>query len=107
MRRDGRFVLGRPRLAGLHAQAKPAIPDEAPVPGEAPPHRVEYRGPLDPGYRWEPHRTPDEARAVFDCIVTGDPVTPLRSSGIWRVRLVIDDEPTEERLVVRTLPIVS
>jgi hypothetical protein len=34
-------------------------------------------------------------------------VTPLRSSGIWRVRLVVDDEPTEERLVVRTLPIVS
>jgi hypothetical protein len=34
----------------------------------------------------------------------GDPVTPLRSSGVWRVRLVLDGRSVEERLVVRTLP---
>jgi hypothetical protein len=31
-------------------------------------------------------------------------VTPLRSSGVWKVQLVLDGDPVEERLVVRTLP---
>jgi hypothetical protein len=37
-------------------------------------------------------------------MVDGDPVTPLRSSGVWRVRLVLDGRSVEERLVVRPLP---
>src|SRR3954467_7502505 len=35
---------------------------------------------------------------------TTDPVTPLRNSGVWKVRLVVDGEPQEDLLVVRALP---
>jgi hypothetical protein len=31
-------------------------------------------------------------------------VTPLRSTGVWKVCLVIDGVAVEERLAVRTLP---
>jgi hypothetical protein len=32
------------------------------------------------------------------------PVTPLRNSGVWKVRLVVGGETAEEVLVVRALP---
>jgi hypothetical protein len=54
--------------------------------------------------RWEAYLTADEAREVYQRVVAGDPVTPLRNSGVWKVRLVIDGEPQEELLVVRALP---
>ncbi len=37
-------------------------------------------------------------------MVAGDPVTPLRSSPVWKVRLVLNGRSVEERLVVRPLP---
>jgi hypothetical protein len=41
--------------------------------------------------RWEAaYRSRKEAREAFDRMVDRDPVTPLRSSGVWRVRLVLD-----------------
>jgi hypothetical protein len=99
VRRNGRFVLGRPRLSAVteHGDA-PAAPD-APEP-----HRVEIRGPLDRSVHRERYPTPDEAREAYERIIAGDPVTPLRSSGVWKVQLVLDGDPVEERLVVRTLP---
>jgi hypothetical protein len=36
--------------------------------------------------------------------VAGDPITPLRNSGVWKVRLVLGGETVEEVLVVRALP---
>ena len=68
------------------------------------PHRVEIRGPLDGASHREPYPTPEEAPAAYERIIAGDPVTPLRSSGVWKIQLVLDDAPVEERLVVRTLP---
>ncbi len=67
-------------------------------------HRVEFLSPLQRTPRWEACRSPEEAREAFHRIVGGDPVTPLRSSGVWRVRLVLDGRSVEERLVVRPLP---
>jgi hypothetical protein len=99
VRRNGRYVIGRPRLSVLS-------PDE---PGSASNnvqdrHRVEYLGPLDRTPRWEAYATADEARDAYDRVVTGDPITPLRSSGVWRIRLVLDGESIEQLLVVRALP---
>jgi hypothetical protein len=73
------------------------------APEEAP-HRVEIRGPLDRGAHGEAYPTPDEARTAYERIIAGDPVTPLRTSGVWKVQLVLDGATVEERLVVRTLP---
>ena len=67
-------------------------------------HRVEFLSPLQRTPRWEPYPSPEEAREAFHRTVDGDPVTPLRSSGVWRVRLVLDGRSVEERLVVRSLP---
>jgi hypothetical protein len=97
VRRSGRFVLGRPRLSAVVEHGNGAPPKEAP-------HRVETRGPLDRGAHGEAYPTPDEARAAYERIIAGDPVTPLRSSGVWKVQLVVDGATVEERLVVRTLP---
>lgn len=99
VRRNGRFVLGRPRLSAVveHAEKAP----------ETAVHRVEVRGPLDRAASVEGHRTADDARAAYEQIIAGDPVTPLRSSGVWKVRLVVDEATVEERLVVRTLPRVE
>ena len=99
VRRNGRFVLGRPRLAAVteHGDA-PAEPDAAV------PHRVEIRGPLDAAAHREPYPTPEEAREAYERIIAGDPVTPLRSTGVWKIQLLLDGAPVDERLVVRTLP---
>jgi len=69
----------------------------------------EHRTCSDPLHRfltrtgWEIDTTIDEARDAC-ARVAGDPVTPLRSSGVWRVRLVLSGETAEEVLVVRALP---
>jgi hypothetical protein len=97
VRRSGRFVLGRPRLSAIAEHGDGALPDDAP-------HRVETRGPLDRGADREPYPTPDEARAAYERIIARDPVTPLRSSGVWKAQLVIDGAAVKERLVVRALP---
>jgi hypothetical protein len=68
------------------------------------PHRVEIRGPLDRAPHSEPYPTPEEAREAYERIIAADPVTPLHSSGVWKIQLILDDAPVEERLVVRTLP---
>jgi hypothetical protein len=101
MRRDGRFVLGRPRLT------RRPVEEEGAARLESSPHRIDHRAPLDPAYRSEGYPTPQAATSAFECIVGGDPVTLLRGSGIWWVRLVVDNEPAEDRLVVRTLPIID
>jgi hypothetical protein len=100
MRRNGRFVLGRPRLSAVVEHGS----DPSPVPSA---HRVEACGPLDRSVVVEGHPTEAEARAAYEQTIAGDPVTPLRSSGVWKVRLVVGDETVEERLVVRTLPQVE
>jgi hypothetical protein len=97
VRPSGRFVLGRPRLSAISEHGDGPLPEDAP-------HRVEIRGPLDRAAHHEPYPTPDEARAAYERIIAGDPVTPLRSSGVWKVQLVLDGATVEERLVVRTLP---
>ncbi|MGY1643385.1 hypothetical protein ACI782_19950 [Geodermatophilus sp. SYSU D00703] len=100
VRRNGKYVLGRPRLSAV-VREDPA----APAPDDARDrHRIECLAPLQRTPRWESYPTVDEARDAFRRVVAGDPVTPLQSSGIWRARLVLDGRPAEERLVVRSLP---
>jgi hypothetical protein len=99
VRRNGKYVLGRPRLSAV-------VPEE---PGPAPddvrsPHRIEALGPLQRVPRWEAYATAEEARSTFGRLAQGDPITPLRTSGVWRARLVLDGRQVEERLVVRPLP---
>jgi hypothetical protein len=99
VRGNGRFVLGRPRLSAVVDHGDPPMD-----PDELDPHRVEIRGPLDRRVQHERYPTVAEAGEAYERIIAGDPVTPLRSSGVWKVRLVLDGEPAEARLVVRTLP---
>jgi hypothetical protein len=99
VRRNGTYVLGRPRLSAVVPEEPVPPPDDA-----RHPHRVECLGPLQRTPRWEAHPTPEEAREAFRRMVAGDPVTPLQSSGVWRARLVLDGRSVEERLVVRPLP---
>jgi hypothetical protein len=99
VRRNGKYVLGRPRLSTVVPEEAIAPPDE----GQAP-HRVECLGPLQRSPRWESYPTPDEARDAFRRLVRGDPITPLQASGVWRTRLVVDGLAAEERVVVRPFP---
>jgi hypothetical protein len=99
VRRNGRYVIGRPRLTPLRRDDGSPPPDD-----QQHPHRIEFIGPLDRRPRWEGYPTVDEAREAYDRLVTGDPITPIRSSGVWKVRLVLDGGPVEELLVVRALP---
>ncbi len=99
VRRNGEYVLGRPRLSSVTPEEPAVSPNDA---QDA--HRVEFLSPLQRTPRWEACRSPEEAREAFHRIVGGDPVTPLRSSGVWRVRLVLDGRSVEQRLVVRPLP---
>jgi hypothetical protein len=99
VRRNGRYVIGRPRLTPLRRDDGSPPPDD-----QQHPHRIEFVGPLDKRPRWEGYPTVDEAREAYDRLVTGDPITPIRSSGVWKVRLVLDGGPVEELLVVRALP---
>jgi hypothetical protein len=99
VRRNGRYVIGRPRLTPLRRDDGSPPPDD-----QQHPHRIESVGPLDKRPRWEGYPTVDEAREAYDRLVTGDPITPIRSSGVWKVRLVLDGGPVEELLVVRALP---
>jgi hypothetical protein len=99
VRRNGRYVLGRPRLSTVVRDDPGTAPDEANRP-----HRVECLGPLQRLPRWEAYATADEARDAYRRLVAGDPITPIRDSGVWKVRLFLGGRPVEERLVVRTLP---
>jgi hypothetical protein len=98
VRRNGRYVLGRPRLA-------PAPEDGGPGPDPVRDrHRVECLPPLARSPRWEAYPTADEARDAYAQLIAGDPVTPLRTSSVCKLRLILDGESVEELLVVRTLP---
>ncbi len=99
VRRNGKYVLGRPRLSTVVPDDPASPPDD-----ERDPHRIECLGPLQRTPRWESYPTPDEARDAFRRIVDGDPITPLQHSGVWRARLVLDGRSVEQRLVVRPLP---
>ena len=99
VRRNGKYVLGRPRLSAVVPEEPAAPPDDA-----RQPHRIEALGPLQRVPRWEAYATAEEARDTFRRLVQGDPITPLRTSGVWRARLVLDGRSVEERLVVRPLP---
>jgi hypothetical protein len=99
VRRNGRYVIGRPRLSPLGTDDSESSPNRV-----QDQHRIEYLRPLDRRPRWEAYATADEARDAYDRVVTGDPITPLRSSGVWKVRLVLDHQSIEELLVVRALP---
>src|SRR4051795_11192478 len=125
VRRNGRYVLGRPRLTPVRREDDGPIPDD-----EQHPHRLEFLGPLQKRPRWEayptaeaareayqqvvaggpptppgtPARGEGAAREAYQQVVAGDPVTPLRNSGVWKVRLVVDGEPQEDLVVVRALP---
>jgi hypothetical protein len=59
---------------------------------------------MDRKPRWEKYATADEARDAYDRLVTGDPITPVRNSGVWKVRLIIEGASVDELLVVRALP---
>jgi len=99
VRRNGKYVLGRPRLSAVVPENPGPLPDEG-----SDPHRVEALGPLQRVPRWEAYATPEEARETFRRLVAGDPITPLRTSGVWRARLIVDGRSVDERLVVRPLP---
>ena len=99
VRRNGKYVLGRPRLSAVVPDDPGPPPDDATMP-----HRIEFLGPLQRVPQWEAHATPDAARDTFRRLLRFDPVTPLRTSGVWRVRLVLDGHAVEERYVVRPLP---
>jgi hypothetical protein len=93
VRRNGKYVLGRPRLSAV-------VPEEpaAPPPDDARDlHRIECLGPLQRTPRWESYTAVDEASDTFRRMVAGDPISPLQSSGIWRARLVLDGRSVEER----------
>ena len=98
VRRNGKYVLGRPRLSAVVPEEPVPPPDDA-----RHPHRVECLGPLQRTPRWEAHPTPEEATEAFRQVVAGDPGM-LQSSGVWRARLVLDGRSVEERLVVRSFP---
>jgi hypothetical protein len=99
VRRNGRYVLGRPRLSPVVPEAPARSPD--PVEDA---HRVECTSPVQRVPRWEAFETRAEAEETFLRMVEGDPITPLQSSGVWRVRLVVHGRSVDERLVVRPLP---
>jgi hypothetical protein len=99
VRRNGKYVLGRPRLSAVLPEEPGPLPDDA-----HDPHRIEALAPLQRNPRWEAFGTAEEAREVFGRLVKGDPITPLRTSGVWRARLVLHGSSVEERLVVRPLP---
>jgi hypothetical protein len=99
VRRNGRYVLGRPRLSAVLPEDPGAVPDDG-----RDPHRIECLAPLQRTPQWEAFPSPDEARDAFRRLVAGDPITPVRTSGVWRARLVVDGRSVEERLVVRPLP---
>jgi hypothetical protein len=99
VRRNGRYVLGRPRLTPVHRDDDDPAPDD-----QQHPHRLECLGPLQRRPRWEAYPTADDAQEAYRQVVAGDPVTPLRNSGVWKVRLVLGGETVEEVLVVRALP---
>jgi hypothetical protein len=99
VRRNGRYVIGRPRLSPMRRDDSPVSSNKVPAL-----HRIEYLAPLDRSPRWEGYPTAEEAREAYDRLVTGDPITPLRNSGVYKVRLVVDDQSNEELLVVRALP---
>jgi hypothetical protein len=99
VRRNGRHVVGRPRLTRVRGD------DDAPAPDDQRhPHRLECLGPLQRRPRWEAYPTAEDAQDAYRQVVAGDPVTPLRNSGVWKVRLVLGGETVEEVLVVRALP---
>ena len=100
VRANGRYVLGRPRLASLSVGA-PVVNRATGADGS---HRVEYRGPLDRSPHQEWHVSADDARSGYDRVVADDPGSPIPSSGIWQVRLYVDGVLTAEELVVRRLP---
>jgi hypothetical protein len=81
----------------------PEAPDRSPDPAKDA-HRVECISPVQRVPRWEAFETLDEAEETFLRMVTGDPITPLQSSGVWRVRLVLHGRSVDERLVVHPLP---
>jgi hypothetical protein len=99
VRRNGRYVIGRPRLSRILRNDSQASPNKV-----QDRHRIEYLAPLDRSPRFEAYATAVEALSAYARVAAGDPITPLRNSGIWRVRLVIDDESHEAVLVVRALP---
>src|SRR3954471_13020118 len=60
VRRNGRYVIGRPRLSRAREGAEPSpnkVQDR---------HRIEYLGPLDRRPRWEAYGTAEEARDAYD-----------------------------------------
>ena len=99
VRRNGKFVLGRPRLSPVIRPTVGLPPDDA-----REPHRIESLTPLQRIPRWEAFNTADEAAEAYRRLIKGDPITPLRTSGVWQTRLVLDGRSVEERLVVRSLP---
>jgi len=99
LRRNGRYVVGRPRLTPVHGDDGDPAPDD-----QYQPHRLACLGPLQRRPRWEAYPTAEDAQDAFRQVVGRDPVTPLRNSGVWKVRLVPGDGTVEEILVVRALP---
>ena len=99
VRRNGKYVLGRPRLSAVLPEDPGPPPDDG-----RDRHRIESLAPLQRIPRREAFETAEEARDTFRRLVAGDPVTPLRTSGVWRARLVLGGRSVEERFVVRPLP---
>ncbi|WP_209289031.1 hypothetical protein, partial [Escherichia coli] len=73
VRRNGKYVLGRPRLSSVLPEEPGPPPDDA-----REPHRIETLAPMQRDPRWEAFGSAEEARDSFRHLVRGDPITPLR-----------------------------
>ena len=71
VRRNGKYVLGRPRLSPIMSEERGTPPDPA---RDA--HRMEYLGPLQRIPQWEAFESREDAEEAFQRMVKGDPVTP-------------------------------
>jgi hypothetical protein len=94
------FVFGRPQTPhGLTA----TVVGDVTHPGADGSHVVEVRTPTSTNPSRTLHTTAADARAAFRDEVARLQV-PDGSSGMWKLRLIIDRQLVDEEFVVRTLP---
>lgn len=94
------YVLGRPRLGQVSFNASISA-REGDVDGQ---HRVEVRVPHNSKPTVHEYKTTASARAGYATTIEDLQKRRNGGSGLWRVRLVIENVTEDEELVVKTLP---